>query len=64
MSDTVTTSKTEDTVNNNTTVEQKPDDKQIKLNNTLKDKLRKYIKKLDGKESIFTFKNLIHITFN
>ncbi|KAF9797750.1 hypothetical protein SFRURICE_017945 [Spodoptera frugiperda] len=56
MSETVTSSKTEDTVNNNTTVEQKPDDKQIKLNNTLKDKLRKYIKKLDVE--VDTFKQL------
>ncbi|PZC72255.1 hypothetical protein B5X24_HaOG211668 [Helicoverpa armigera] len=48
MSETKTETNKEDTANNNTNTEQKPvDDKQIKLNNKLKDKLRKYIKKLD-----------------
>ncbi|XP_047035334.1 serine/threonine-protein phosphatase 2A regulatory subunit B'' subunit gamma-like [Helicoverpa zea] len=48
MSETKTETNKEDTANNNTSTEQKPvDDKQIKLNNKLKDKLRKYIKKLD-----------------
>ncbi|CAH0596920.1 unnamed protein product [Chrysodeixis includens] len=48
MSETKQEVKTEDTENNNTAVETKPvDDKQVKINNMLKDRLRKYIKKLD-----------------
>ena len=44
--------KNEDSANNNTATEEKPvDDKEIKVNNMLKDRLRKYIKKLDGKSS-------------
>lgn len=40
----------EDSENNNTTTEQRPiDNNQIKVNNMLKDRLRKYIRKLDGK---------------
>lgn len=40
----------EDSVNNNTLAEVKPIDKnEEKLNNILKNRLRKYIKKLDGK---------------
>lgn len=50
MSESVKENKNEDTVNNNTATEAKPvDEKQIKINNMLKDRLRKYIKKLDGK---------------
>lgn len=57
MSDNGNDTKNEDTANNNTTTEQKPvDDNQIKVNNMLKDRLRKYIKKLDGK---FFFYNIL-----
>lgn len=48
MSDIVKIEKNEDMSNNNTAKELKPiDEKQVKINNLLKDRLRKYIRKLD-----------------
>ncbi|CAB3229828.1 unnamed protein product [Arctia plantaginis] len=55
MSENVKELKNEDTVNNNTTSEAKPvDEKQLKINNMLKDRLRKYIKKLDDTNTSIT----------